>query len=50
MLLCFNGSFAQKALTGNEAADWVQTQRVIADSLIDLKSTTVQIQEGLYPD
>jgi len=46
-LLCFNSSFAQKALTGNEAADWVQTQRVIADSLIDLKSTTVQIQEGV---
>lgn len=47
LLACFTTLFAQKTYTGNEAADWVQSQRNIADELIDLKSTPAQVKKGV---
>ncbi|MDN5286461.1 MAG: peptidase [Mucilaginibacter sp.] len=49
LLLTFSiNSFAQKNFTGNEAADWVQTQRKIADSLFEKKnSTPTEINKGV---
>ena len=40
-------AFAQKTYTGNEAADWVQSQRDIANELIDAKSTPAQVEKGV---
>ena len=47
LLACFTNVFAQKTYTGNEAADWVQSQRNIADELIDVKSTPAQVEKGV---
>ena len=49
LLLTFSiNSFAQKNLTGNEAADWVETQRGIADSLFAKKNVTpTEINKGV---
>ena len=47
LLACFSNAFAQKTYTGNEAADWVQSQRNIADDLIDTKSTPAQVEKGV---
>lgn len=47
LFTCFSNAFAQKTYTGNEAADWVQSQRNIADPLIDTKSTTAQVEKAV---
>jgi carboxyl-terminal processing protease len=47
LLACFTTAFAQKTYTGNEAADWVQSQRNIADELFDVKSTPAQVEKGV---
>ncbi|HTD40980.1 MAG TPA: S41 family peptidase [Mucilaginibacter sp.] len=47
LLACFTNAFGQKIYTGNEAADWVQSQRNIADDLIDAKSTPAQVEKGV---
>jgi C-terminal processing protease CtpA/Prc len=38
---------AQKTYTGNEAYDWIQQQRNIADDLFDVKSTPAQVDKGV---
>ena len=47
LLACFTNVIAQKTYTGNEAADWVQSQRNIADELFDVKSTPAQVEKGV---
>jgi len=46
LFACLN-AFAQKNYTGNEAADWIQSQRNIADDLFDVKSTPEQVTKGV---
>lgn len=47
LLAAITNVFAQKTYTGNEAADWVQAQRNIANDLIDTKSTPAQVEKGV---
>jgi C-terminal processing protease CtpA/Prc len=47
LLACFTNVIAQKTYTGNEAADWVQSQRNIADELFDVKSAPAQVEKGV---
>jgi len=46
LFACLN-AFAQKNYTGNEAADWVQSQRNIADPLVDTKSAPADIEKAV---
>lgn len=47
LLLIGHSAFAQKNYTGDQAADYVQSQRQIADPLLDKSSTTAQIEKGV---
>lgn len=47
LFIISNNAFAQKTYTGNEAADWIQSQRHIADPLIDTKSTPADIEKAV---
>ncbi|MDO3624694.1 S41 family peptidase [Mucilaginibacter sp. BT774] len=47
LFTCFNTVFAQKTYTGNEAADWIQSQRYIANPLIDSKSTPAEVEKAV---
>jgi|GEM_PF-3161585 len=47
LFIISNNAFAQKTYTGNEAADWVHSQRNIADPLVDTKSAPADIEKAV---